>query len=460
MLLSSVLVVWLGNFATPDMLLLAATILTFLCFWSGYSPDAPDQSPRDRWHVPVGLACGIGMLAKGPVAVVLPAATITAFLLWQRQARQLWNRRTLLGIAACAAVCTPWYLAVTVATRGAFASGFFLHNNMQRLYAPMEMHGGSFLYPSLALFAGFAPWSAFLLWMAASATKSFFTRKHDSANNCAATESSDFQSSPINKAPARLLICWSTAYLLVFSFSATKLPHYTAPVVPALAILLAQFLAQWCRRECSIPRWLVFFAAALIIIGGSLSVAIVGGAVRIPLFDEARGNMLHWALVASPVAILAIGLTWCARHGLRRGGVITLAACHVVTILLFASGVAPAFNRVKPICSLVNDASLNRPNDDIRIGSLLYTQPSVVFYSRREVKQLHDVFEAAEFLESPLPAYLLVAESHWNCVEPFLKDATTVICARCYDPFRRRHILVVSNQPDATALATASHDLD
>src|SRR5207248_4788924 len=100
-LASSGFVCALAHFANPDALLLACTALTFLAFWRGYAGNG-------NWFVPVGVACGLGMLTKGPVAVVLPTIVIVAFLLWQRQLRLLWDRRYLYGAAAFVLVAVPW----------------------------------------------------------------------------------------------------------------------------------------------------------------------------------------------------------------------------------------------------------------------------------------------------------------------------------------------------------------
>ena len=59
------------------------------------------------------------------------------------------NRKWYLlpaGVAAFLLVAAPWYLMVTVETRGEFARGFFLHNNLGRFLAPMEDHRGPFWY--------------------------------------------------------------------------------------------------------------------------------------------------------------------------------------------------------------------------------------------------------------------------------------------------------------------------
>ena len=42
-----------------------------------------------------------------------------------------------------------------------------------------------------------------------------------------------------------LLATWSLAWIGLFSFSSTKLPHYIAPAFPALAVIAGKWIADW-----------------------------------------------------------------------------------------------------------------------------------------------------------------------------------------------------------------------
>lgn len=448
-LLTTGVVVWLGGFASHDAILLACTTLTFLCFWTGYAPLRPGEPPRDRWFVPVGIACGIGTLAKGPIAVVLPTAVIGLFLLWERQLPMVWNRRLLYGLLACWLIASPWYILVTVATRGAFANGFFLTNNVQRLHTPMESHGGSILYQPLAILAGFAPWSVFLLpalWSALRSTSKDNRFYFERANSTAPAS---------NDSARRLLTCWIGVYLLFFSAVATKLPHYTAPLYPAVALLLAQFLARWLRRETSVPRGL--FAASLVItalMGASISAVLVWVG-RSPTFEIAS-DASRWAWIGLP----AIAFGFVALVGLyrehRRAILAGFVILHVFDLLVIGHGITPMFDRQKAAPRLVAAAGTHRPLEEVRIGTFQYTQPSIVFYSQREVRQLQNEREAAEFLAGPLPAYLFVSEENWIRIQSKLPDDAATVVARRFDPIRRSHVVVVSNRPDANMLMARS----
>jgi 4-amino-4-deoxy-L-arabinose transferase-like glycosyltransferase len=91
-LASTVQVGVLTHAATPDALLLACMTLTIWLFWTG------SENGSRRWTWATGLGCGLAVLAKGPVGVVMPAAIGGYFFLAQRQGRRLLDPRLLGGV--------------------------------------------------------------------------------------------------------------------------------------------------------------------------------------------------------------------------------------------------------------------------------------------------------------------------------------------------------------------------
>ena len=130
-------------------------------------------------------AMGLGVLAKGPVGLVLPTAVIGMYLLiatlppvsgdGRRGTRWLgvlrpfapfhflrtcWTMRPISALAASLAVASPWYVWVTVRTDGEWTRGFFLQHNVARALQTMEGHAGPpILFYAGAILVGFFPWS-------------------------------------------------------------------------------------------------------------------------------------------------------------------------------------------------------------------------------------------------------------------------------------------------------------
>src|SRR5262249_20994503 len=108
-----------AHFANPDALLLACSTLALALFWGDY------QSGGKGWLVGVGIAAGLGVLAKGPVGFVLPAAVAGLFLILRGELRRLLDLRILGLLLACVLVAAPWYGWVAAETRGVWVREFF-----------------------------------------------------------------------------------------------------------------------------------------------------------------------------------------------------------------------------------------------------------------------------------------------------------------------------------------------
>ena len=97
--ISTIQVSVLAHAATPDACSSPASMLTFWLFWTGA------ENGGRRWTWTIGLGCGLAVLAKGPVGLVMPAAIIGYYFLARRQARRLLDVRLLVGLGIDASDC-------------------------------------------------------------------------------------------------------------------------------------------------------------------------------------------------------------------------------------------------------------------------------------------------------------------------------------------------------------------
>src|SRR5579864_6377941 len=214
-----------ARFANPDALLNFCTVLTLYFFWRGL------PNPGWFWFVSSGIGTGLGVLAKGPVGLVLPLCVIFLFLFWDRKLRLLPDWRLFPGVLAFCLVALPWYIMVGLETKGEFLRGFFLNHNYQRFLSTMERHDGSLLYYPVILLVGMAPWSIFLamaFWYGGwSVVKNPWSRLRNAWTAAADQDSGkeDGGSRMATAAGYRFLFCWIAVYLVFFSLSATKLPN-------------------------------------------------------------------------------------------------------------------------------------------------------------------------------------------------------------------------------------------
>ncbi len=253
--------------ATPDSLLIFCGTMALVTYvhavdprqWAG-SPNCDAVARTGFLPLPLGTAAamyafmGLGILAKGPVGLVLPTAVLGMFLLIETRTphqapsdalpglvptlhralqivapghflRTCWRMRPITALVVAGAIAGPWYYLVGIHTNGEWLSGFFWEHNISRALDPMEGHSGSLFYYPVALLIGTFPWSVLTIPVVLATRESCKSRR---------------------SVPAfTFLLCWIGVYLAIFSVAQTKLPSYITPTYPAIAVLVGCFLAHW-----------------------------------------------------------------------------------------------------------------------------------------------------------------------------------------------------------------------
>ncbi len=437
--ISTVQVSMLAHAATPDALLLAALMFTFWLFWTGA------ENGGRRWTWSIGIGCGLAVLAKGPVGVVMPAIVIGYYFVARRQARRLLDVRLLAGLGLTLLIAGPWYALVGAETRGRFLRAFWETENVGRFLAPMEGHSGSVIYYPLTVLIGLAPWSVVILPVLYDALRSVTPRPESSRG---ALRSDPLEDSGRGDTGAVcFLISWAAAYVGFFSLAQTKLPSYILPAYPPLALLTARFLVRWQGGAVVVPRWMVPAGlASLAVIGvGLAGVMCVIGGLFAPAFlaGQAVGGLAQWAWVGTVLVLGAAAGFWCLRRGRRAGLVAALAITAVAFIGLMSDGPIRALETRKACRPLVELAGACRPTDEVRVAFLAYFQPSLVFYCRREVSEVYTPQQALELLRGPLPAYVFCRAADGEAIAV---HGAYRVAGRHSDLYHGIDVVVVTNQ--------------
>ncbi|MEB3259658.1 MAG: glycosyltransferase family 39 protein [Cyanobacteriota bacterium] len=225
---------WLGwgRTSTTDMFLSSAISLALLSFLLAHH-EPPRSRLADLGRLGMALFCGVAVLAKGPVGVVLPLMVVVGFLVLSGQWRP-WVQPVHLAamLALFLAVCLPWYAAATRVNGLAFLWGFLGFSNLQRFTQVIYDHPGPpwFYLPWVLLLL--LPWSLFL---PGALVRLRFWR-------WSRWRSGGQPALPASSAGLFLLL-WLAIPLAFFSLAATKLPGYILPIVPAGALLVS--LSFW-----------------------------------------------------------------------------------------------------------------------------------------------------------------------------------------------------------------------
>ena len=382
-----------GRTATTDMFL--ASAITLALYGFALVELAPPSS-ADRWRQPLGRVClagfcGIAVLAKGPVGLLLPGLVIGSFL----SLRGGWRPWLAPGpLAAMAAlffgICLPWYWLAAVVNGQAFLAGFLGFSNLQRFTSVLYAHPGPvWFYLPWLLVLGF-PWSPFL---ALAIARSGFWQP------------SNWRRLKGGEALPLLLVIWLGVILAFFSAAATKLPGYILPALPATTMLVAWlFTAPGAARQ-GWPLKLSGGVGAVIMALAAAAVALAPGLLAsdpaYPQLAAALGQSgLPFAL-ATILGLTALGcLTLLGLDKPMRLWIVNLAGFLTLLAVVIAP-LADLLNRQRqqPLQAIqIQAGRLIQPGEPLWvIGTRRY---STLFYAKRRAVFLGDAPEALKQLGS------------------------------------------------------------
>ncbi len=114
-------------------------------------------------------------------------------------------------------------------------------------------------------------------------------------------------------------------------------------------------------------------------------------------------------------------------------------------------------DRSKGARELVHLLPADQTSRDVRIGTYGYFQPSLVFYCQREVQTFDGEQQVQDFLDGPLPSYLILTAVQWEELRPKLHGRLHSLGGE-YDLYEGREVVVIGNAaavPDNTSTLAA-----
>lgn len=392
--------------ATPDSVLifcftLAITIWVYTTFQSAVDPESGEYQLKpkipNQWFprsygaaFAIYGAMSIGVLAKGPVAIVLPTAIIGMFLLIMRlaplpqstidgpiinYARRLlrpfypihflktcWYMRPGIAILTLALIAAPWYIWVGVRTDGDWLRMFFLNEHWGRATTSFESHSGEWWYYIVAILAGFFPWSIFVVPVSIFVDRQFSQKK---------------QTSPA----IVFLTCWVLVQVIVFTIAETKLPSYVTPCYPALALLTGFYLDRLaCGAYRQIKFWDLASPLVLVLIGLIMVVglAIVGN-------HYANGMWAIGLVGLVPVAVGAISLWFVTRQKYMHSTVTTATGAVLLCVVLFGFA-SVAVNQTQQTANIIEP--IRTSPGDVAVATYGCLESSWIYYAKRPIYEI------------------------------------------------------------------------
>ena len=224
------------------------------------------RNPRSSWRYLFFIGLAVGLLAKGPVALVLVLGSVSLWATVKRQWPTVWRAVPWIrGALLTAALTLPWYGLAEMKTPG-YLHYFLVGEHWMRF---TEAGWGGDLYGSAhkqplgmiwVLWLGAAfPWGLVAVWRLLSRVRTRLGRRG------LATAAMETQTA--------YLLSWALFPMIFFTLAGNILWTYVLPALPAFAVLLAVALvdttgphrAPW--RLVARMSWIspVLLAAAVVV---------------------------------------------------------------------------------------------------------------------------------------------------------------------------------------------------
>jgi 4-amino-4-deoxy-L-arabinose transferase-like glycosyltransferase len=319
---SMLLFVLLGQLLTLDMSLtfyMTVCLCAFLVA-QAHAEQQLEQAARTAMLL-AWAAAALGMMTKGLVAAVIPAAVLVVYSAVTRDLSP-WRRLHIpLGLPLFLLIAAPWHVLAQRRLPD-FFEFFFVREHFARFMTPVADRQEPFWFFAVVFLLGTLPWT----W---SALQCVFL---------------DFRRAPARRFDAPTFVrIWVLFILVFFSLSDSKLVPYVLPALPALALLIAaQPLARLLRDVASVA---VLMTGLGVVLGAGAAVLpwLLRSAQRAPYFLGLRPGLA----LAAVILMLVGASVWRrrARDVTLNGALLAsgwLGA--VLSLLCFAGALAPVYS--------------------------------------------------------------------------------------------------------------------
>lgn len=378
MLASCLIVNVEARLAKTDAFLLAVIVIVQYGLAVAYRREAMQWSTRLAFWT----ALGVGILIKGPM-VLLPLVA-TLLWLWRRDRAEgastwQWLRVTepALGLPWMLLIVVPWFVAIMQASHGAFAEQSAGHDLLAKIWqgqnrgiVPPGAH--ALLFPLI-----FFPSSLFALLALPDAWR-------------------------LRRQPSYAFLWgWILPTWIVFELSLTKLPHYTMPVFPALALLAAKALCDGypvLRQKLADGGWLRVWPVCAIFLWVVVGFGVAVAGVALPAILE---QMWLWPQVIVSAVLVIIQAVVLYRLMVWRDlrAPLLMALGSLLFMGLAFGYTVPGIKALWMSRQIVTAVRSVQPCARMQIIAASYNEPSLVFMGGTHSLLLNDGAAAAQALQ-------------------------------------------------------------
>ena len=353
-----------------------------------------------RWFWMLYGALGLGFLAKGPIAWLVPLLTLLLCrFIFFRKPYPWRNLRIPAGLPIVLLLIGFWGIPALIRTHGQFWQVGMNEHVVERGVRAFNGRGSFILYYLGTSFFSLFPWIAFLGVVIRSLKKNWNAR-------------------------TAFLVSWTLAPYFIFTFYSTQLPHYVLPAFPAFFLLLAQAFEtepEWKGW----PLWFFRIVTGFFVLAAAL---LMGIAWRIPFATPFQGLRVMLAGLTGVILGLML-LSWLYKHHRPR-------AC-AFALLLVVAGFVVLSHGLRSITPAVQMQALFRqlPAQTECVG-YRFREPSLVFYSNRRWVETGDLDVVRQKVRQPGPRLIVMTAREME-LDDYLKYLAGKTASPSFQDFTR-----------------------
>ncbi len=420
-----------AHWAIVDSALTCFVVCALACFLAAYLSHRKGR--RLLLYVLCYVSCTLAFYAKGFIGVGIPGVAVLAFLIFDRNIKEVLRMHLWLGAALFLAMTLPWFLALWRQGGGEYLKVFLIHNHVERFAGGASGHSQPFYY-YLAQFPGaFLPWS---LLVAPVLFQGFRSLGRLSGKS---------------KTGLLFALCWFIAGFLLLSAASTKRVLYLMPILAPISLLTGRYIDDSLARV-RIGRLENFFDCLFGCVLFLVSLAVIPlffYASRKYAFGLPPRETILTLLFSFAALLFSLAALWVRAKDIGRFWAYSSAS--IFSLLLFAMLAAtPLLDRYKslePFCRAVNAA--------VPASSPLYgykpdetLRGAVPFYTGRFLTEIEALPALEEAMAKGQPAFVAIRDKNGALQEELLSTGRlSLIAGQEMDPTRSLGLFTTSPAP-------------
>ena len=339
---------------------------------------------------------GFSLLLKGPILVFMIILSLTFIILFKGRVLWVLNTNPLLGFLILIIMILPWFLSISGAEQSSFINQGLKGDLLEKVIGVQEDHGAFFGAHTLSILLLFFPMNLILFLSIPKIIKEF------------------------NSDDNFLLLAWILPNLFFLELIPTKLPHYSLPIYPALALLSAGYLTSKDSYKTSYKKVNVIIGNLLYILSFSALLFFFYKSMKQFSSSIINYNFIIFLLFLLYLVATFINLKF---SKLKSTYYQVFLAC--VTSLFIFGFLLPKLDKVwvsKGIYEI-----LKKDNSSINtdyIASIGFNEPSLIFMLGTDTYILSSLQE--DFFEKKLYKYIIVEKKYLNDFNNLLKNKKNV----------------------------------